>query len=51
MRFRSITPQDYESVRKFLAEAGWQHRVSDPDSFKKMLENTNRTVVAGDLTN
>jgi len=48
MRFRSITPEDYESVRIFLAEAGWQHRVSDPDKFKKMLENTNRTVVAVD---
>ena len=48
MRFRSITPEDYEPVREFLAEVGWQHRVSDPDSFKKMLENTNRTVVAVD---
>jgi predicted N-acetyltransferase YhbS len=48
MRFRPITPEDYESVRQFLAEAGWQHRVSDPERFKKMLENTNRTVVAVD---
>lgn len=48
MRFRSITPEDYESVRQFLAEAGWQHRVSDRERFKKMLENTSRTVVAVD---
>ena len=48
MIFRSITPEDYESVREFLADAGWQHRVADPDRFKKMLENTNRTVVAVD---
>ena len=48
MRFRSITPGDYESVRQFLAEVGWQHRVSDPERFKKMLENTNRTIVAVD---
>lgn len=48
MKFRSITPEDYESVREFLAEAGWQHRVSDRDRFKKMLENTNRIVVAVD---
>ena len=48
MRFRSITPEDYESVREFLAQAGWQDRVSDPERFKKMLENTNRTVVAVD---
>ena len=48
MRFRPITPEDYESVRRFLSEAGWQHRVADPERFKKMLENTNRTVVAVD---
>lgn len=48
MKFRSITPEDYESVRQFLAEAGWQNRVSDPDRFRKMLEHTNRTVVAVD---
>jgi predicted N-acetyltransferase YhbS len=48
MIFRSITPEDYEAVREFLAEAGWQHRVADPDRFRKMLENTNRTVMAVD---
>lgn len=46
MEFRPITPDDYEPVRQFLSEAGWQHRVSDPDRFKEMLKNTNRTVVA-----
>jgi predicted N-acetyltransferase YhbS len=48
MIFRSITPEDYEAVREFLAGAGWQHRVSDPDRFRTMLENTDRTVVAVD---
>jgi predicted N-acetyltransferase YhbS len=48
MRFRPITPEDYESVRQFLSEMGWQHRVSDPERFKRMLEHTNRTVVAVD---
>ena len=48
MKFRSITPEDYESVRQFLSEVGWQHRVTDPERFKKMLEHTNRTVVAVD---
>ena len=48
MEFRSITPADYESVRQFLASVGWQHRVKDPDRFRKMLEHTNRTVVAMD---
>ena len=48
MKFRSITPEDYESVRQFLSEVGWQNRVTDPERFKKMLEHTNRTVVAVD---
>jgi predicted N-acetyltransferase YhbS len=48
MRFRPIAPEDYESVRQFLSEAGWRHRVADPERFKKMLEHTDRTVVAVD---
>ena len=48
MKFRSITPEDYEAVRQFLSEAGWQHRVADPEKFGEMLKNTNRTVVAID---
>lgn len=48
MRFKSITPEDYEPVRQFLIEAGWRDRVSDPEKFKKMLEHTNRTTVALD---
>jgi len=48
MQYRSITADDYESVRQFLSEAGWQHRVHDPDKFKKMLEHTSRTVLAVD---
>lgn len=48
MKFRSITPEDYEAVRLFLAEVGWRDRVSDPEKFQKMLQHTNRTVVALD---
>jgi len=48
VKFRSIAPEDHESVRQFLSEVGWQHRVTDPERFKKMLEHTNRTVVAVD---
>ena len=48
MRFKPITPEDYEAVREFLAEAGWKDRVSDRERFKKMIEHTNRTVVAVD---
>jgi predicted N-acetyltransferase YhbS len=46
MEYRAVTPDDYEAVRRFLSEAGWQHRVSDADQFRKMLEHTNRSVVA-----
>jgi predicted N-acetyltransferase YhbS len=46
MEYRAITPADYEAVRLFLCEAGWQQRVSDSDKFEKMMENTNRAVVA-----
>ena len=48
MQFRSITTDDYDSVRQFLSEVGWQHRVHDPEKFRKMLEHTNRTVLAVD---
>ena len=48
IKFRSIAPEDYESVRQFLTERGWRDRVSDPEKFKKMLAHTNRTVVALD---
>jgi GNAT superfamily N-acetyltransferase len=48
MEFKSITPADYELVRQFLANVGWQHRVSDPEQFRRMIANTDRTVVAWD---
>jgi len=46
MEYRPATPDDYELVRQFLSEAGWRHRVSDAEKFKKMMEHTGRTVVA-----
>jgi predicted N-acetyltransferase YhbS len=46
MEYRAVTPADYEAVRLFLSDAGWQHRVSDSEKFKKMMEHTNRAVVA-----
>ena len=48
MEYRPITPEDYEPVRQFLSEAGWQHRVADPEKFARMLRHTGRTVVAVD---
>lgn len=48
MEFKAAQPEDYEAVRKFLAEAGWQARVRDPERFRKMMEGTARTVIAWD---
>ena len=46
MVFRPIAHDDYEPVRQFLSDMGWQHRVADPEQFKKLIEHTSRTVVA-----
>ena len=35
--YRPITPQDYEAIRRFLAENGWAHRVGDPERFGRMM--------------
>ena len=48
MEYRPITSGDYEPVRHFLSAVGWQHRVADPEKFVRMLEHTNRAVVAVD---
>jgi ribosomal protein S18 acetylase RimI-like enzyme len=46
--YKPISPKDYELVRVFLSENGWAHRVADPEKFAKMLDNSDRTVVAWD---
>lgn len=46
--YHPLSPQDYEQVRQFLCENGWAHRVSDPERFAKMMQGTDRTVVAWD---
>ncbi|MBD0326668.1 MAG: GNAT family N-acetyltransferase [Pyrinomonadaceae bacterium] len=48
MEYRAATPEDYELIRQFLYAAGWQPRVADAEKFKKMMEHTNRTIVAMD---
>ena len=48
MEFRPVAPDDYEHVRQFLSDAGWQHRVADPEKFKRLMEHTGRAVVAYD---
>ena len=46
--YRSITHQDHDQMRRFLAENGWAHRVGDPDQFARMMQGADRTVVAWD---
>ncbi len=46
MEYREISVDDYEAVRRFLAEAGWEHRVADAEKFKRMMEHTSRAIVA-----
>jgi predicted N-acetyltransferase YhbS len=46
MKFRAAQSEDYEAVRQFLAENGWQKRVENAENFRRMMENAARTVVA-----
>lgn len=46
MEYRPAQDKDFASVRQFLAENGWEKRVADPERFRKMIENADRTVVA-----
>lgn len=48
MIFRAATTEDYEAIRRFLAENGWEKRVADRERFQKMMENADRTIVALD---
>ncbi len=46
--YRPVSPQEYELVRRFLAESGWAHRVADPERFGKMMQGADRSVAAWD---
>jgi GNAT superfamily N-acetyltransferase len=46
MEFRPITPADYQVVREFLAENGWEKRVADEEMFRLMMVNASRTIAA-----
>ena len=48
MKFRAAMPDDYEAVRQFLIENGWEKRVANAEKFRLMMENASRTVVAFD---
>ena len=46
MDYRPAEPADYEGIREFLAENGWEKRVADAGRFRMMMENASRTMVA-----
>ena len=46
MEYRSATSADYEKIRLFLSENGWEKRVADKEKFRKMMKNADRTVAA-----
>jgi ribosomal protein S18 acetylase RimI-like enzyme len=43
---RVVTPDDYEPVRAFLCAHGWAQRVPDPATFARLLDNSQRKLVA-----
>ena len=48
MNIRAIAPSDIEAARELLAANGWGHRVSDPNAFRRLVENSQRVAVAVD---
>jgi N-acetylglutamate synthase-like GNAT family acetyltransferase len=46
IEYRSAESRDLSAIRAFLAENGWEKRVADPERFRTMIENADRTVVA-----
>lgn len=48
IEYRKAEPQDFDELRRLLAENGWEKRVADAGRFQKMVENASRTIVAVD---
>jgi GNAT superfamily N-acetyltransferase len=48
MEYQPAHPDQYEAVRQFLSGLGWKDRVRDPARFFRLMENSDRTVVAWD---
>ena len=46
--YAPVNREDYEEVRVFLSKNGWAHRVVDPERLVKMLDNSDRVIVAWD---
>lgn len=46
IQYRQATVDDLNMIRNFLAQNGWEERVSDVQRFEKMIRNASRTVLA-----
>ena len=46
--YRPVQSDEYEAVRLFFVEMGWDARVQDKERFYKMIANADRTVIALD---
>ncbi len=48
MHYRPVDLSESEVVRAFLLQLGWGQRVMDPERFRTLLANSNRTMSAWD---
>lgn len=46
LNVRDLHPGEIESVRLFLQQHGWGHRVGSPEHFAQLIHNSQRTAVA-----
>jgi ribosomal protein S18 acetylase RimI-like enzyme len=46
LNVRDLQPGEIESVRLFLQQHGWGHRVGSPEHFAQLIHNSQRTAVA-----
>ncbi len=46
LNVRDLHPGEIESVRLFLQQHGWEHRVGSPEHFAQLIHNSQRTAVA-----
>ena len=46
LNVRDLHPGEIESVRLFLQQHGWGHRVGSPEHFAHLIHNSQRTAVA-----
>lgn len=46
MQIRSIAASDFDAVYQLLSTSGWSHRVTDVDELKRLVEASQRALVA-----